>query len=189
MDLRKIFGDIGKGGDAASGAFELFDKQFRRSIVKYLLRLRLTKADAEDVTQEIYIKVFRFSGQSSTFESPEAWLWSVVKNAALDHVRRRGSSDSSKFLFQDQDEIEQLPAPTLEVPAGAVDDCIERGVGNFFRSMPDRAAAIQMVLDGLSIREISKRIDRTEKATAQYLYESRKRLAPYVAPCGEYLGA
>jgi DNA-directed RNA polymerase specialized sigma24 family protein len=149
----------------------------------------LTKNDAEDVLQDTYVKIFRFAHQSATFDSPEAWIWTVVKNTVTDHFRKSGRLESVESLFQDSNCVENIPSPTGEGSFGGVEDCVEKGVNDFSRSMPDRASVIQMVLDGLSVREISQRIVRTEQATAQFLYESRKRLAPFIAPCGEFIGA
>jgi RNA polymerase sigma factor (sigma-70 family) len=187
MDLHSVLLDISKGGESASKAFYYFDERFRRPILKYLMRLSITKSDSEDVIQDVYVKVFKSANQATNFDNAEGWIWSIVKNTLTDHLRKKGRYGARVSVFDDQDMFENIAAPeSVELP-GVIDECVQRGVEGFFKAMPDRATAIQMFLDGLSIREIATRIGRTDQATTQYLYESRKRLAPYLAMCGEYI--
>jgi hypothetical protein len=55
----------------------------------------------------------------------------------------------------------------------------------FSQKFPQNAAAISMSLDNMAIVEIAEVISRTEAATKQYIYESKKKLAPYIEHCLE----
>src|SRR5258708_5843566 len=76
-----------KGGDIA--AFEELYNFYERSV--YLLCLRLTKnvLDAEDLTQEVFLQVYR---KVNTFRGEAAfgsWLYRVAVNVAMMYLRKR----------------------------------------------------------------------------------------------------
>jgi RNA polymerase sigma-70 factor (ECF subfamily) len=185
VELRLILQEITAGPQRAERAFFSFDSAYRRKILKYLLRLRLSVDDAEDVTQAVYLKVFRNSERGLGYESPEAWLWTIVHNAALDLLRARGRVGKREMVFDDSisAEVENRLANESLTTHESIDGCVDEGVRRFASVMPERATVLLLQLDGLPISEIAKQIARTERATTQYLYESRKQLAPFVEHC------
>ena len=69
------------------GSYELLLRRYQRPVYSYVLRLIDNQADAEDVTQEVFVKVFRriagFRG-SSTFKT---WLYRIATNEASNRRR------------------------------------------------------------------------------------------------------
>lgn len=185
MELQEILKEIAASPQRAERAFCSFDVAYRRKIVKYLLRLRLSVDDAEDVTQTVYLKVFRNSEKGLGYKDPEAWLWTIVHNAALDMLRTRGRANKRETVFDDgvSVEVDNRSANESLTNHESVDGCVDEGVRRFASLMPERATVLLLQLDGLPIIDIAKQIARTERATTQYLYESRKQLAPFIEHC------
>lgn len=185
VELRLVLKEITAGPRRAERAFFAFDSAYRRKILKYLLRLRLSVDDAEDVTQSVYLKVFRNSEKGLGYENPEAWLWTIVHNAALDMLRTRGRAGKREIIFDDNasGEAESRSENDCMTTYESVDGCVDEGVRRFASVMPERATVLLLQLDGLPISEIAQQIARTERATTQYLYESRKQLAPFIENC------
>src|SRR2546422_4999200 len=71
-------------------AFEEVVRRTYRHVYTQALRLVADRQDAEDVAQEAYLRVFRglagFRGDAQF----ETWLYRIVANAAISHLRRRG---------------------------------------------------------------------------------------------------
>ncbi|MDE0109419.1 MAG: sigma-70 family RNA polymerase sigma factor [Bryobacterales bacterium] len=69
------------------GSYELLLRRYQRPVYSYVCRLIDDHADAEDVTQEVFVKVFRrvdsFRG-SSTFKT---WLYRIATNEASNKRR------------------------------------------------------------------------------------------------------
>ena len=69
------------------GSYELLLRRYQRPVYSYVFRLIDDQADAEDVTQEVFVKVFRridgFRG-SSTFKT---WLYRIATNEASNKRR------------------------------------------------------------------------------------------------------
>ncbi len=75
-----------KAGD--SSAMEALFRRYRRPVFAWLLRTVPDRADAEDLYQEVWLKVVRgIDGYSAG--GFKAWLWRIVRNAAVDRARKK----------------------------------------------------------------------------------------------------
>lgn len=78
-----------KGGDAeALGALM---ERHKAAVYGYLLRLTGRPDAADDIFQEVWLKLVRRPGAYGEREKFSAWLFTVARNAAMDHFRREGS--------------------------------------------------------------------------------------------------
>ena len=95
------------------------------------------------------------------------------------------------MIFDDNDALEggEIPSVSGGLPGDdSIDECVDAGIKRYAEKMPARAAALMLQLDGFSIREIADRIVRSEQATSQFLYESRRKLAPFIEHCRPLIG-
>ena len=111
-----------QGGSRA--AFEELVHRYDRDVLRLALNLMRRPEDARDVYQEAFLKLYK-NIQRFRFEcSFYTWLYRIVTNVCLDHLRRRQSRPE-----------DQAP----ETKAGAAEDT---GVTNFFeRQHEERASA------------------------------------------------
>ncbi len=67
---------------------ELYDK-YHQDLFQFLFYMVRNREEAEDLVQEVYIRVIhsykRFEGKSSE----KTWLFSIAKNVAIDHFRKQ----------------------------------------------------------------------------------------------------
>ena len=121
----------------------------------YRLAYRLTgnRHDAEDLTQEVFVRVFR-SLSSYTPGTFEGWLHRITTNLFLDQARRK-----SKIRFDAlADDAEsrmpgRAPAPDAQVQDQLFDDDVESALADL---PPDfRAAVVLCDIEGLSYDEIA----------------------------------
>jgi RNA polymerase sigma-70 factor (ECF subfamily) len=78
--------------EARDGSREAFDsliRRFERRVMRTALYLTGNLADAEDVAQEVYIKVFRFLGDQREADKLERWIYRITVNTVRDLRRRR----------------------------------------------------------------------------------------------------
>jgi RNA polymerase sigma factor (sigma-70 family) len=121
----------------------------------YRLAYRLTgnPHDAEDLTQEVFVRVFR-SLSSYTPGTFEGWLHRITTNLFLDQARRR---QKIRFDALAEDSEQRLPgrAPT---PEGALhDQLFDADVERALSALPPdfRAAVVLCDIEGLSYDEIA----------------------------------
>ena len=103
---------IGKclDGDAAAFAF-LVDKY--RTAVYALAYSKLSDfRDAEDVTQEAFIKAYKKLGTLKRWDNFHAWLYAITSNLCKDWLKSRGRRLDREFI-EDQDP-ESLAEPSIE---------------------------------------------------------------------------
>jgi len=77
---------------AESGSREAFDALISRieeKVLKTALWLTRNQADAQDVAQEVYIKVFRGLNTCKDMERFDAWVYRITVNTARDFGRRK----------------------------------------------------------------------------------------------------
>lgn len=96
--------------------FQQLVAQYRRPIYNLLYRLLGSSPDAEDLTQEVFLKAFcaydRFRNDSSHY----TWLYRIAINSFRDHLRRRQDGQSLFMEPQGQSSVEvQLEQKELEV--------------------------------------------------------------------------
>src|SRR5215211_5980402 len=121
----------------------------------YRLAYRLTgnKHDAEDLTQEVFVRVFR-SLSSYTPGTFEGWLYRITTNLFLDGARRRqrirfdglGEGSAERLLSAWPNPSEQLADADLDHDVAAALSAL---------SPEFRAAVVLCDIEGLSYEEIS----------------------------------
>ena len=121
----------------------------------YRLAYRLTgnKHDAEDLTQEVFVRVFR-SLSSYTPGTFEGWLHRITTNLFLDQVRRKKRIRFDGFANDAADRLpgsELGPAETYE--ATHFDDDVQRALDALLPEF--RAAVVLADIEGLTYEEIS----------------------------------
>lgn len=85
-----------------ASAFEALYRASARSLFGLALRVTRTPESAEEVLQEGFIKIWRFAGTyDPIMSSPSTWMSTIVKNQALDYLRRNAYSG---FYIEDIDE-------------------------------------------------------------------------------------
>ena len=118
----------------------------------YRLAYRLTgnRHDAEDLTQEVFVRVFR-SLSSYTPGTFEGWLHRITTNLFLDQARRKAKI---RFDALADDAETRIPSrPDLAVLEGLFDDDVESALAAL---PPDfRAAVVLCDIEGLSYEEIA----------------------------------
>jgi RNA polymerase sigma factor (sigma-70 family) len=124
----------------------------------YRLAYRLTgnQHDAEDLTQEVFVRVFR-SLASYTPGTFEGWLHRITTNLFLDLVRRRARI-RFEALPEDAERIPAAERSGMQTPAQAYDDThFDGDVQAALDALPPdfRAAVVLCDLEGLSYEEIA----------------------------------
>jgi RNA polymerase sigma factor (sigma-70 family) len=124
----------------------------------YRLAYRLTgnQHDAEDLTQEVFVRVFR-SLASYTPGTFEGWLHRITTNLFLDLVRRRARI-RFEALPEDAERIPAAERAGMQTPAQAYDDThLDGDVQVALDALPPdfRAAVVLCDLEGLSYEEIA----------------------------------
>ena len=129
--------------------------------------------DHDDLVQETYVRVLRVE-DPARLAHPKAFLFTTARNAAIDLFRRRNVQP-----LENLDDVIDLP-PLDEAP-GVADSLERRQRGETLtealRSLPERCREVFMLSrSGLSQREISERLDISEKTVESQISKALKIL-------------
>lgn len=98
-------------------AWREFHDIYGRLIFGYSLHFNISYAEAEDLVQEVCVKVFR---QINTFQyAPEkgrfrGWLKTITRNAVIDYLRRKGNRSRTAQEYRVHLELKQAADQTFD---------------------------------------------------------------------------
>jgi RNA polymerase sigma-70 factor (ECF subfamily) len=177
-----------KAGDEAS--FDLLLQKYRLPLVNFLYRMVRDSATAEDLAQEVFLRVYRARKQYSPSAKFTTWLFRIATNLALNSVR-----DNRYRLFQVSIDapVEEDEAP-IQVPARDLridEHMVERDRAEFIRraiaKLPEkqRVAVLLHKYEEMDYGEIARILECSESALKSLLFRAyetlRVQLAPLVA--------
>jgi RNA polymerase sigma-70 factor (ECF subfamily) len=153
---------------------ELVDRHLS-GIHAFLFRLMGSRAEAEEVAQETFLKLWSKAGSFVPRAKPSTWLYRVAHNLAVDRLRRR--HDTRAEAEPDEMPASGRPGEQLEQKQLAV------AVQTALAALPERQrAAIELVhYQGLSTTEAAEVLDVGEHALESLLARARKKLRETLA--------
>ena len=131
-------------------------------------RMMGSAIDGEDVVQEALARAAQFLARSAPIEKPEAWLFRIARNAAIDAIRQRRGDTA---LLSDKDDTD----------AGA-DSAARAEVTLGFTAFlplppPQRASVVLVDVLGYSLADTASILDTSVAAIKAILHRGRLRLA------------
>lgn len=82
-------------GDAKS--FEILVKEYLKPIYSFACRYVGNAQDAEDIAQDVFVKVWRNIKKFDLNRSFKTWIFSIAKNSCIDSLRKKKSIPFSRF--------------------------------------------------------------------------------------------
>ena len=149
---------------------ELYQTHHRRV---YSLCLRMTKdiSEAEDLTQEVFVQLFRTVGSFRGDSAFTTWLHRLTVNLVLMHFRKHKRRLQSEQLT----ETGEILAQVGYKPTNIVDRIL---LAEVMAKLPDgyREAVILHDIQGLEHKEIARRKGRAEGTSKSQLHKGRATL-------------
>ncbi len=159
------------GGDVA--AFEILVRR-HRSLVRRVVARVIGSNDADDVTQDVFLRAFHRLGQFRGDSPFRAWLLRIAHNAALSS--HAGRTPASEALSDDG--AESVPS-SARTPAHALEDTERRERLTLkLRQMRQahRTVLVLRDLEGLSYEEIAEVTDTPLGSVKGRLFRARREL-------------
>jgi RNA polymerase sigma-70 factor, ECF subfamily len=151
-------------------AFDRLVGELRPNLHRYCARMTGSVLDGEDVVHEAIVKAIEALPQTELIAHPEAWLFRIAHNAALDFLRHRARQDAA---HADED-----PEMIIDPLAVADDRQITAASLRTFMRLPvaQRSSVILMDVLGYSLDEIGSAMDVSIAAVKAALHRGRARL-------------
>ena len=153
--------------------FETIHRDFRAWIRRYLRHLA-GEAEADDLTQAVFVKVSTALAGFREESSLSTWIYRIATNVARDHGRKTGGWDTT-----DLETAENLPDPDREAADRAairreMQRCVRHQVDQL--AVPYRAVLLLSDFEDLSNAEIAEILGITLDAVKIRLHRARTKL-------------
>lgn len=109
------------GGDEKS--LEVLVRRYLGPIFSFIFRVVGDIQEAEDITQEVFVKVWRNLKKFDQEKSFKTWIFTIAKNASIDFLRKKRAIPFSEFETQ---ENENLLMETLTDPLSLPDELLKQ---------------------------------------------------------------
>jgi len=182
-----------KAGDEQS--FALLLHRYRTPLVNFLYRMVRNREQAEDLAQEVFIRVYRARAEYVPSAKFTTWLFRIATNLALNSIRdtrhQRMEVSLDAPVTVDSEEGDERPLDVAEKNPNIEEHLVQEAQREMIRHAVDklpekqRAAVLLHKYQELDYGEISKILSCSESALKSLLFRAyetlRVELAPLVA--------
>jgi RNA polymerase sigma-70 factor (ECF subfamily) len=181
-----------KAGDEQS--FELLLRKYRTPLVNFLYRMVRDTAVAEDLAQEVFLRVYRARQEYAPSAKFTTWMFRIATNLALNSVRDNRhrqmeiSMDQTVDTGEDEHRAMEVPDRAPSVEQELVARCRAELIMKAIHLLPEkqRAAVLLHKYQELDYDEIARVLECSESALKSLLFRAyetlRVELAPLVSP-------
>lgn len=155
----------------------LKDKIFRLA-----LRITLSRAEAEDIVQDVLIKVWNRRDDLTEVDSIEAYSLTVCRNLSLDRLQRK-ENDNVNLDDAPPTEADDAP-PDLQMIRNERIDNIKRLIERL--PIPQRAAMQLRDMEGKTYKEISAITGQTEEQVKVNIFRARQYIRKQIEKIENY---
>lgn len=178
--------DAARTGDAA--AFGVLVRRHQKRIYRLAAHLLRDSAEAEDVTQDTFVRAYgaldRFDGRSAPF----TWLYRIAVNLSLNAIRSRKNKRTSTTPEDPRIEgalVEQnadRSDPGVLTADRELAKVVSEGIDDLSETL--RTTLVMVSVDGLSHAEAAEVLGCPEGTVAWRVHEARKKLRAYLEKRG-----
>ncbi len=170
-------------------AFEDLVRTHEKTVYNLALRMTGNPQDAEDMAQEAFLKAYRslpdFRGESKF----SVWLYRIVSNVCLDHLRKQSRRPASSLTREDEDgEEQQLEVPDeSQSPERLLEQKLTReAVQRGLAELPEEQRQILLLREirGMSYEEIAETLGLEAGTVKSRIFRARKRLSAFLLQDG-----
>jgi RNA polymerase sigma-70 factor (ECF subfamily) len=165
-------------------AFSLIVRAYETPVFNYVLRLVGDRTLAEDLTQEVFLRVYQGLPGFSLRSKFTTWLFQVTKNRVLDELRANERRPRSVCTLDDVPPLEVVDQPMERLEAI---DALWRAVENL--NVDLKMALLLRDVVGLAYTEIADALEITLATVKWRIYKGREEVQLALAREGITFGA
>ena len=175
--------------DDVQGAFEVLVERYQHRLVAIMVHLVGRPDEAEDLTQEIFLRVYRARKGYRPRAKFSTWLFTIANNLALNHLRERGRNPSNALgggmnSGEMQPVAERVIAregtPSAEMRKAELSDVVRDALDVLGEDQ--KIAVLLNKFEDMSYAEIAAIMDRSEAAVKSLLARARNHLREQLEP-------
>ncbi|MBN9108498.1 MAG: sigma-70 family RNA polymerase sigma factor [Pseudonocardia sp.] len=169
---------VARARDGDIRAFEQLVRRYQRRIYQLALRMTASRADAEDITQEVFVTAWRRLPELREDAAVVGWLYRTATNRCLNLLRSR------KPVAEMDEATVAADRPADDPQRGAENTARREALVEALGQLPPAQRAVWLLREvhGRSYDEIAELVDTTPDAVRGRLARARVQLAERMTP-------
>ena len=180
---------VQRAKDGEQDAFEQLVTMYEKKVYATAYRYLGNESDALDMSQEVFIRVFRFLDKFNEDSSFSTWLYRITINVCKDGIKKRGSRNELPLEMPDEEkgtyvnEIRDDRYDPVDIYERAE---LNRTIRDGIESLPPNYRDIIIMRDicGLSYEEISDTLKLEIGTVKSRISRARERMRKYLLQYG-----
>lgn len=173
-------------GDTAS--FHKLFEHYQQPVFNFITRIVGRPDDAEDITQEVFVRIYR---KLPSLREPKAfstWLFTTARNESINHLRRKGRQQHSSLEAMQENVVNIKPLnknPDKHNPERiATESEMHSIVQQALNAIPEinRSAFVLGVLEGYSYKEVAETLGCSVTNVKLRVFRARALLSQKLRP-------
>jgi RNA polymerase sigma-70 factor, ECF subfamily len=174
-DIRLM--ELASGGDMA--AFEQLVERHQRMVIGTVGRMLGTNSDAEDIAQQVFVRVWKNVKRYEPRAKFTTWLLKITRNLVFNELRRRSRHPAVPLQSEtDEEERPIKDEQTIAPDASLLEQELHEAVDAAIAQLPEtqRMAVILRRYEELSYEEIAEALDQSVSGVKSLLFRARTEL-------------
>jgi len=167
---------IRRGREGDIQALEAIYKQFNRPLFNLVYRYTYNSEVAEDLLQDIFLKVFSHLHDIRNEETFVGWIYRIAVNTCYSYLRRKKSQLQRTMPIDDVEG--KIEAKTYK----SGDEIMKKSLDDAIQNLPDKMKRIFILHDvqGFKHREISRMLGCSMGTSKSQLFKARMKIREYL---------
>jgi len=169
------------GGDEAG--FNYLAQKYHRPMIHFLYRMVGNHAVAEELAQEVFLRVYRARSSYRAEARFTTWLYRIATNLAVNHARDTKNERTAQTLYLDAADEETGTTPDLADDEPSAEERLLRdermtAIRRHVMALPERQrmAVLMHKYQGMDYRQIGEVLKLSESATKSLLFRAYQTL-------------
>jgi RNA polymerase sigma-70 factor (ECF subfamily) len=171
------------------GSFEALVERYQKRLVGVLFHMVGSKEEAEDLCQEVFLRIYKARKGYRPRAKFSTWLFTIANNLALNHLRRKGRTQSFPLAgvsgSQPISPVAQQLAGREGTPSGPLrqaelSDVVRDALGTL--NEDQKMAVLLNKFEDMSYAEIADVMNRSPEAVKSLLARARNQLREQLGP-------
>ncbi len=170
-----------KAGDQS--AFDYLVQKYRRPLVGFMYRMAHNAAAAEDLAQEVFLRIYRSRQTYEASAKFTTWLYRIATNLAVNHARDTRHERAEMTVSLDEPDEETGTTPDLADGTITAEEALVRrermlAIRAKVEALPERQkmAVIMHKYQQMDYKQISQVLKLSESATKSLLFRAYETL-------------
>jgi len=184
--------DLSPASDAAmmlrvaegdESAFNCLVGKYHRPMIHFLFRMVRNQSIAEELAQEVFLRVYRSRTSYRAEAKFTTWLYRIATNLAVNHARDTKQERGAKAVYLDAPDAETGTTPEVADDEPSIEDRLlqderMKAIQHHVMALPERQrmAVLMHKYQGMDYRQIGEVLKLSESATKSLLFRAYQTL-------------